>query len=311
MAFVGGVGGIEVLKRYEVVCCPRRVRLGRCGRVSEHAHGLVKFDLRRRRWRCVSVSAVLVKENDCDCSTGSYGCGSSVRRKSSKWGGVKTQTQGSAAVKSTTRGVKGGARVRDGKKKNMKSIATTTRALKTKKKSTAAMIEMVAVSKGSTAPNASKHVLGSKSSSQVSTRAKSGNTVKVASTAAAAAAPLRGAGRRCSRCGMLGHNSRSCKMEYFTTPKLASARRLQNNANPCARCGGAGVVSCTVCDGCSRLTQVAASAQNASNMPAPPTAEIMSLSHLSYVYNGEGRSEICFKCGGSSLIVCPRCRGLA
>uniref|UniRef100_A0A7S0ZL53 CCHC-type domain-containing protein n=1 Tax=Timspurckia oligopyrenoides TaxID=708627 RepID=A0A7S0ZL53_9RHOD len=115
-------------------------------------------------------------------------------------------------------------------------------------------------------------------------------------------------GRRCSRCGQSGHNSRSCQQIYFQTNSF-DKHRARIESRSCVRCKGAGVVACGVCNGCDKLFTTVL--KGTIGLPAPPTFEIMSLSHLSYVYRGEGRSEICFRCAGSSLVVCPDCRGLA
>ncbi|KAA8499301.1 hypothetical protein FVE85_6886 [Porphyridium purpureum] len=110
--------------------------------------------------------------------------------------------------------------------------------------------------------------------------------------------------RRCSRCGDFGHNSRSCPHEYFQSRLPERSFESQH----CAKCNGAGVVACGVCNGTQGLS---VKSNPSMGVLASPTVRLMALSHMTYNYLGEGRSEICCCCGGSSLQVCPSCHGLA
>eukprot|EP00871_Galdieria_phlegrea_P003544 jgi/Galph1/4190/GphlegSOOS_G2875.1 len=103
--------------------------------------------------------------------------------------------------------------------------------------------------------------------------------------------------RKCSCCGMVGHNSRTCtNSSYYTKP---------HHTVICFYCKGAGVIPCPLCRFQSQKRDVY------KEQCIGGTYELTTFSKVEYVWKGKNLSQLCTKCGGSALLVCPYCYGLA
>jgi len=106
--------------------------------------------------------------------------------------------------------------------------------------------------------------------------------------------------RRCSFCGELGHNSRTCNNNHI---------RDRQHIEKCPRCRGSGVIPCPLCTSNHCYDQISNSSCE-EHVLAASTFELANFSKLKFVYKGKSRRQVCTKCGGSALTVCPDCFGL-
>lgn len=101
--------------------------------------------------------------------------------------------------------------------------------------------------------------------------------------------------RRCSFCGELGHNSRTCH-------NVSDRKRIEKTL--CPRCRGSGVIPCPLCS-----CYDAKSIGTCENHTATSAFELTNFSKLKFIYKGRNMRQVCTKCGGSALMVCPDCFG--
>ncbi|GJQ13051.1 hypothetical protein GpartN1_g4842.t1 [Galdieria partita] len=101
--------------------------------------------------------------------------------------------------------------------------------------------------------------------------------------------------RRCSFCGEMGHNSRTCN---YTNDFKSVERTL------CPRCRGSGVIPCSLCN-----CYDSRSRQLFDEQAVASTFELANFSKLKFIYKGKNLRQVCTKCGGSALMVCPDCFG--
>ncbi|GJQ09597.1 hypothetical protein GpartN1_g1388.t1 [Galdieria partita] len=139
--------------------------------------------------------------------------------------------------------------------------------------------------------------------------------------------------RKCSYCRQVGHNSRTCPdtLEtsiFWTTNKVSQSTRDSNSFGEvsCQRCNNAGVVTCLFCEQdfdeslsrndskslkimktekSSRMDSFEERQLNTSTY----LANLGRLSRMTYRLDGKTKVEVCIKCSGTTLMVCPRCRG--
>lgn len=137
--------------------------------------------------------------------------------------------------------------------------------------------------------------------------------------------------RKCSQCRQQGHNSRTCKETYevntlWKNPHSENSREDRLNSfgdTVCERCNDAGVVSCVFCEqnfarnkdtNAFETTQVDTpgrldSFKERQLKTTTYLANLGRLSKMTYRLDGKTKVEVCVKCSGTTLMVCPRCRG--
>jgi hypothetical protein len=135
------------------------------------------------------------------------------------------------------------------------------------------------------------------------------------------------AARKCSHCRQVGHNSRTCQ-EYLDTSVpwriIRTDKRDSSRSEDsyCSRCNNAGVVNCVFCE--RSCTSFPRDSIGTSNSEKPTSfdafkerqlktsiylANFGKLSKMTYKLDGKTKVEVCVKCSGTSLMVCPRCQG--